>query len=131
MSEQSRLEQMLPSGWAHVQRELVYGLLVIILGLFWIVSSFKERGTHFESINEKKSQWWNLNFKARKEYVLHARRLLSDGFRKFKGPFSILTDGGRVIMLPPEMIDAVNEKSELSFQKFTEEVRITKAGKGF
>ncbi|KXS94023.1 hypothetical protein AC579_1163 [Pseudocercospora musae] len=121
MSEQSRLEQVLPPGWTHVQRELIYGLLVIILGLFWMASWLRERGTQFESINEKKSQWWNLNFRARKEYVQHARRLLSDGFRQFKGPFSILTDGGRVIMLPPEMIDAVNEKPQLSFQRFTEE----------
>ncbi|EME79716.1 uncharacterized protein MYCFIDRAFT_204915 [Pseudocercospora fijiensis CIRAD86] len=121
MVEESRLWQSLAEGVFHVQREIIYGVLVLILGLFWIVSSLRARGTHFESINEKKSQWWNLNYKARKDYIQHARRLLSDGFRQFKGPFSILTDGGRIIMLPPEMIDAVNEKSELSFQRFTEE----------
>lgn len=44
-------------------------------------------------------------------------------WQQFSGPFVLKTDHSKVLMLPPDYIDAVNEQSELSFREYTKEVR--------
>lgn len=43
--------------------------------------------------------------------------------KQFSGPFILRTDNSKVLMLPPDYIDAVNEQSELSFREYTKQVR--------
>jgi hypothetical protein len=41
---------------------------------------------------------------------------------QFSGPFNLVTDSGNVLMMPPELIDAINAESKLSFIAYVESV---------
>jgi hypothetical protein len=41
---------------------------------------------------------------------------------QFSGPFNMVTDSGNVLMMPPELIDAINAESKLSFIAYVESV---------
>ncbi|KAK4497493.1 hypothetical protein PRZ48_011944 [Zasmidium cellare] len=119
MVELDAFERLLPQSLANAQREVFWAAILVSVVTLWIVTSFSKQASLFPSINEGKSPWANL--KARAHYVKNARQLLADGFRKFAGPFTVLTDGGRLIMLPPDMIEHVNATEDLSFKQYTRE----------
>jgi len=93
-------------------RALLYALVSLAIGSILIVKSLgaKSARTTLPYISKDK-----------KEFNINAKQLIVEGFKKFSGPFNVVTPKGPLLVLPPDYIDAVNAEPALSFQAFSRE----------
>ena len=96
-------------------------IAILALSIYIVYSLLPEK-SKYPSVNYN-NEWTYIQ--AKLNFVSNAKRLITQGFQRFAGPFSIVTDGGPLIMLPPEYIDAVNQEPKLNFQAFTEQVMLS------
>ncbi|TVY73594.1 Cytochrome P450 monooxygenase easM [Lachnellula suecica] len=101
------------------RRENVYAALVVLVGVYFAGAFLFPRRPNFPSINYDKSEWTNKE--AISKFRSSSKKLLADGFKKFSGPFNIVTDVGPLIMLSPDYIEAVNHEPKLDFFQYINE----------
>lgn len=94
-------------------------LTVVLILLVSLSSSARNlfRKRQYPTVN--KEPWDPWLKKAKANYRDHAKELIQQGFEKFGGePFWLETDNGPQLILPAEMMEAVNKASTLSFDAY-------------
>lgn len=100
--------------------KVLFTATIILLVARWLVQQLLKPKSAHPTVNKSKA--WFFSLAEKKDYFFNARRMLAEGSKKFNGPFNVITEGGPVLMLPPDQIDLINAESKLSFQAFTESV---------
>lgn len=94
-------------------------LTVLLVVLISLTSSARGslRKRQFPTINTE--SWDPLLKKAKAGYRERAKELIQQGFEKYgERPFYLETDNGPQLILPAELMDAVNKESTLSFDAY-------------
>ncbi|EME77540.1 uncharacterized protein MYCFIDRAFT_44970 [Pseudocercospora fijiensis CIRAD86] len=72
----------------------------------------------YPTINRE--EWDLFRHRATQQYITEARTLIKRGLHKYRGPFTIITTGEPVLVLPPQYTKAVSEHPALSFGDYAQ-----------
>ncbi|KAF2451828.1 cytochrome P450 [Karstenula rhodostoma CBS 690.94] len=85
----------------------------------YFASLFVQKNDDFPTINFYPRDW--ILKRAHEAFIADAKGLIQEGFRKFNGPFRIITTLGSRIILPAEYADWVKKSPDLDHQAFVSE----------
>lgn len=98
---------------------------VTLFTLFIIRYSLLGHVTKFPVLNPKKSLELTSN-RVTRDFIVDSKNILTNGRALYKNqPYRAYTDWGKVIVIPPEFVDALKSHKQLDFSIPAQDVRFT------
>ncbi|OAG08623.1 cytochrome P450 [Paraphaeosphaeria sporulosa] len=105
--------------YSHTRSSYFASLFVVLLAIFFFAYSIQQRKNNFPTVNSYPRDW--ALKRAHGAFIADAKGLIQEGFRKFNGPFRIITTLGSRIILPVEYAEWVKKSPALDHQAFVSE----------
>ncbi|KXT09331.1 hypothetical protein AC579_6518 [Pseudocercospora musae] len=104
-----------------ISSAIVFVSLLAVAGAWMVAQHWTtSRKPQFPIINHE--EWDLFGHRAARQYITNARGLLSKGLERYRGPFTIMTTGEPILVLPSEYSKAVSEHRALSFGDYAQNV---------